>query len=217
MGTVIPLRAIHASARHCLYHCGDKSIQGFYQEGIEHRGYLQCSAFGASVGETRHLHALAQLRFALHGADEASGEGNHQLRSPPFVLNEAERFSHRRRIITQSQHEIVAEPLIRQAYAGRSWREASGRREQGGFAFLQAAPGRDRYILQEAGLDTAFHQGDIRHDSPTPEQRAYASFDCPGRHEEIVDERQVSRSLHQALDDVFLGVRRSATSRVPLQ
>ena len=69
------------------------------------------------------------------------------------------------RIIAQSQHEIVAEALIRQAYAGRSRREASGGREQGGFAFLHPAPGRDRYVLQEAGLDTAFHQGDIRHDS----------------------------------------------------
>src|SRR5262245_24794599 len=205
-GTLSLLLAVRPYERAYSCHCS-QSVQGFDQEGIEHRSSPQRSPLGASVGETRYLHALAQLRFALHGADEANGEANHQLRSPPFFLNEPERFVYSRRIITQSQHEIVAEPLIRQAYAGCSRREASGGREQGSFAFLHPALGRDRYVLQEAGLDTAFHQGDIRHDAPTPQQSAYASFNCPRRQEQIVDKRQVSRSLHQALDDVFFRVR----------
>jgi hypothetical protein len=123
-----------------------------------------------------------------------------------FCLNESERFVYRRRIIAQSQYEIVAKSLIRQADAGRSQREASGGREQGGFAFLHAAPGRDRDVLPEAGLDTAFHQGDIRHDSPTPQHSAYTSFNRPRRHEQIVDKRHISRGFDETLDDTFLSV-----------
>jgi hypothetical protein len=55
-------------------------------------------------------------------------------------------------------------------------------------------------------LDTVFHQGGIRHDSSTPQECAYTGFNRPGRYEQIIDNRHVSRSLHQALDDVFLGV-----------
>src|SRR5690349_22548775 len=97
-GTVSLLPAVRLSARAGSCNCSS-SVEGLDQERIEHRGGPQRSAFGASVGETWHLHALAQLRLALHGTDEASGEAKHQLRTPPFCLNESERFIHRRRII----------------------------------------------------------------------------------------------------------------------
>src|SRR5262245_29070070 len=148
-GTVSLLPIVRPSARACSSNCSE-SVQRFDQEGIEHCGSPQRSSFWAGVSETRHLHALAQLRFALHSTNKASGEANDQLRSPRFFLNESERFVHRCKIIAQSQHEVVAEPLTCQAYAGRSRREARGGREQGGFAFLHPAPGRDRDVLQEA-------------------------------------------------------------------
>ena len=49
-------------------------------------------------------------------------------------------------------------------------------------------------------MDVPFHQSDIRHDSSTPQQSAYAGFDRPGRHKQLVDNRHVSRGGDETLD-----------------
>src|SRR5712692_5452411 len=96
LGTVSLLLAVRTYTRAWSANCS-QPVQGFDQEGIDDRGSPQGSPFGAGVSETRHLHALAQLGFALRRADEAGGKANHQLWSPPFCVDESKRFIYCRR------------------------------------------------------------------------------------------------------------------------
>src|SRR2546428_2042788 len=98
LGTVSLLLTVHISEDAYSANCS-QSVQGFDQEGIDDCSGPESSPFRAAVGETRHLHALAQLGFALHCADEASGQANHQLWAPSFCLNESKRLIDRRWVI----------------------------------------------------------------------------------------------------------------------